>query len=470
MDIKTRFAPSSTGFLHIGSVRTALYSWLFARRYGGLFVLRIEDTDIQRSDKYYVKNILETLKWLGIMWDEGPYFQSKRLKIYKDKITEMLDLGHAYKCYCSIDRLKQLRMQQILDGCKPSYDRKCRYNKYSKGNLQDYVIRFKNPLHGRVIFNDQIRGKITFENSELDDLVIQRRNGMPTYNFCVVVDDLDMKITNVIRGEDHINNTPRQINILKALNAKIPKYAHVSMVINDNKSNLSKRHNALNILEYKKKGFFKEAVLNYLIKLGWSHQDQEIFNIDEMKKFFSLQAISKSPSEVNLKKLLWFNQYYFNHKTIDDTLVNKFKKHLRILNIQCHNNNYLVQIIKFMRSRCHTLQDLALQSRFFFETISCFDIILIQKYSFDQCYTILKYTYQKLFYIQFWCTKNIMELLKSITKKFRILLKNICMPLRIAITGSDISPNIGTIMEIIGKKNTLSRIKKILPNFRDCNL
>lgn len=462
MKIKTRFAPSSTGCLHIGSVRTALYSWLFAQRYHGSFILRIEDTDIKRSNNQYIKNIMKTLQWLGITWDEGPYLQSDRLTIYKDKIDEMLDLGHAYKCYCSVDRLKKLRLQQIAHGLKPSYDRKCRYNKMTSIDCKDYVIRFKNPLSGQVIFNDQIRGKIIFNNSELDDLVIQRRNGMPTYNFCVVIDDLDMQITHVIRGEDHINNTPRQINILKSLNAYIPNYAHVSMVINHDKSNFSKRKNAINVLEYKNQGFLKESILNALLRLGWSYQDQEIFTIDEMKKKFSLCNISKSPSEFNFPKLLWFNHYYLNRIPIDNFLINQFKKHLQNIDIKYNNDMNFNKIIKLMRNRSNTIKDLAIQSRFFFEEITILNLDLIKKYLFDKHSIILQFTYDTLSSLKNWDASNILDILKSISKQFSVLLRNIFMLLRLLITGSETSPNISVIMEILGKIQTLHRIQKIL--------
>ncbi|WP_343189736.1 glutamate--tRNA ligase [Buchnera aphidicola (Takecallis taiwana)] len=467
MNIKTRFAPSSTGCLHIGSVRTALYSWLFAQHYNGSFILRIEDTDIKRSNNQYIDNIIKTLKWLGIFWDEGPYLQSDRLTIYKNKINELLDSGHAYRCYCSIDRLKKLRLKQILHGYKPNYDRKCRDKKRLILNNQDYVVRFKNPVTDQVIFHDQIRGKIIFNNSELDDLVIQRRNGMPTYNFCVVIDDLDMNITHVIRGEDHINNTPRQINILKALNAYIPNYAHVSMVINPDKSNFSKRKNACDVLEYKEKGFLKEAILNYLLRLGWSYQNQEIFDINEIKKIFSIRNISKSPSEFNLKKLLWFNSYYLNKLPIDCMFINQLKKYLIKLNIQYNQDINIIKVIELMRSRCSTLQELAVKSRFFFDDIINIDAKLMKKYFFKQYNVILQFIYDTLYSLKFWNAESIIYSLKSIAMEFSILLKNIFMSLRIAITGSDQSPNISVIMEILGKERTLCRIKKLLKIAKD---
>ncbi|KAF0719896.1 putative glutamate--tRNA ligase, mitochondrial, partial [Aphis craccivora] len=294
MKVKTRFAPSPTGNLHIGSIRTALYSWLFARRHNGKFVLRIEDTDFERSNSSSVQSIFQGLKWLGLNWDEGPYFQTERLKRYKEVIEIMLKTGNAYKCYCSPKEIEEERSKQISEGKKPRYTGVCRNLKTQYNINKQYTIRFKNPTFGKVTFEDKIRGKITFNNIELDDLIIQRSNGIPTYNFCVVIDDLDMNITHVIRGEDHINNTPRQINILKSLKARIPIYAHVSMILNENGKKFSKRENAENIIEYNKKGFLPEALINYIIRLGWSHGNQEIFTISELKKLFNLDAINKS--------------------------------------------------------------------------------------------------------------------------------------------------------------------------------
>ncbi|CAL4318245.1 glutamate--tRNA ligase [Buchnera aphidicola] len=459
MFVKTRFAPSSTGVLHIGSMRTALYSWLFAKHHQGNFVLRIEDTDIKRSNKIFINNILKTLQWLGIVWDEGPYLQSDRICIYKEKIIEMLDLGFAYKCYCSTNRLTKIRTSQILKGEKPCYDRKCRNKKYNYNN-KEYVIRFKNPLNGEVSFQDSIRGRILFNNTELDDLIIQRRNGMPTYNFCVVIDDIDMKITHIIRGEDHINNTPRQINIIQALNAKVPVYAHVSMIIDSKKQNLSKRKNALSVLEYKEYGFLKESILNFLIKLGWSYGNREIFSLEEMKKLFSIHKISKSSSECNFEKLIWFNHYYLNTLPINDYLIQNFQYQLKKLKINFSSGPSLFKIIKFLRHRCNNFQEMAMQSRYFFEEYTNISGTLIKKYYFNDYHTIIKILYEKLCNICNWNAKEIMKILKKISENFHTALKNICMLLRIFITGSDVSPSISTIMEILGKFNSLKRIKK----------
>ncbi|CAL4318295.1 Glutamate--tRNA ligase [Buchnera aphidicola (Pterocallis alni)] len=458
MHIKTRFAPSSSGLLHIGNIRTALYSWLFAKKHGGSFVLRIEDTDINRSNIHFIHDIIKTLNWLGIHWDCGPYLQSERLLIYKEKIDSMLDSGHAYKCYCSVERLEKLRLYQISQGQKPQYDRVCRNSKVQSIG-KDYVIRFKNPLSGQVCFHDQIRGKIIFNNLELDDLIIQRRNGMPTYNFCVVIDDLLMGITHVIRGEDHINNTPRQINILTSLHAFIPHYAHVSMVIDHDKNNLSKRKSAMSILKYKNSGFLKEAILNYVLKLGWSYGDREIFNILEMKKLFSIRNINKSASEFNFNKLLWFNNYYLNNLPINDYLINIFKKRLIHDKIFYKNGPKLSSIISLLRSRCNTINEMSIQSLFFFTRIKYFHNNLIKKYCIKENILLLSIIYKNLFFIKNWSAENIILILKKISIKYNCLIKNICMPVRIAITGMENTPSINHIVEIIGKKESLIRIR-----------
>lgn len=462
MQIRTRFAPSSTGELHFGNVRTALYSWLFSKRYHGSFILRIEDTDIQRSNKNFVKNIVKTLEWLGLLWDEGPYLQSERLSLYKEKINLMLDLGCAYKCYCSVDRLDKLRKYQIAQGQKPRYDRCCRRKHIKKIGHQEYVVRFKNPLSGKVIFLDQIRGKIEFDNSELDDLIIQRRNGIPTYNFCVIVDDLDMNITHIIRGEDHINNTPRQINMINALSDTVPQYAHVSLVVNNNRRNLSKRESDFSVLEYHKKGFLKESILNYLIRLGWSHGDQEIFSINEMKQLFSLNKLTKSSSAFNFEKLLWLNHYYLNHNPIDTSYIKNFTKHLTDQKIDFKNGPNLFDIIQILRQRCYTIEELAIQSRYFFQPVQDYNVDLIHKYLLNQYKNLLIIIYTKLSELNTWEIKNIMEVFKYISKKYIIPLKNLCMIIRIAITGSDESPSINKIAKIIGKKESLYRIQQFM--------
>jgi glutamyl-tRNA synthetase len=308
MTVITRFAPSPTGYLHVGGARTALYCWLYARKTQGKFILRIEDTDIERSTPESVQAILDAMAWLNLSYDEGPYYQTKRFDRYKEVIATLLKEDKAYRCYCSKARLAEVRAQQIKDKKKPRYDGFCRY-RLEPAEGGPHVIRFRNPPMGDVEFDDLIRGKVSFNNRELDDLIIARTDGAPTYNFTAVIDDWDMKITHVIRGDDHINNTPRQINILRALGATPPLYAHVPIILGSDGKRLSKRHGAVSVMQYREEGFLPEALLNYLVRLGWSHGDQEVFSIQEMIEYFEIQGINNSPAAFNPQKLLWLNQH-----------------------------------------------------------------------------------------------------------------------------------------------------------------
>jgi glutamyl-tRNA synthetase len=307
--VRTRFAPSPTGVLHLGSVRTALYCWLYARHHGGQFILRIEDTDPERSTKENVDAILDGLAWLGLDADEGPYYQTDRFDRYREVIDRWLSEGQAYRCFCTKEELAELRENQMNAGERIRYDGRCRDRMEPRAGV-DPVVRFKNPLDGEVMVNDQVRGRVVFENAQLDDLVIARSDGSPTYNFSVVVDDLDMKITHVIRGDDHLNNTPRQMNMLAALGAEPPVYAHLPMILGPDGAKLSKRHGAVDIREYKEQGYLPEAMLNYLVRLGWSHGDQEIFSVEEMIEFFDIADVNHSASSFNPEKLLWLNQQH----------------------------------------------------------------------------------------------------------------------------------------------------------------
>ncbi|AYN24437.1 glutamate--tRNA ligase [Buchnera aphidicola] len=461
MKVKTRFAPSPTGNLHIGSIRTALYSWLFARHYNGRFVLRIEDTDFERYDSKSVKSILYGLEWLGLNWDEGPYFQSKRLERYKDVIKIMLEEGKAYKCFCSSKKLENERMQQISKGEKPRYSGTCRNLDQRNIFNKNYVVRFKNPISGKVIFEDKIRGTITFQNEELDDLIIQRSNGIPTYNFCVVIDDLDMKITHVIRGEDHINNTPRQINILKSLNAKIPIYAHVSMILNEEGEKFSKRNDALNILEYYKDGFLPEALLNYIIRLGWSYGNQEIFSVSQMKKLFNLKKISKSSSAVSMKKLFWLNKYYINNLPLSH-ISNLLQYHINYENINIKNGPNLESVLILLRNRCYTLKEIAQSSKYFYEEFEDFEKLAADQYLIPENYVSLKYLYNSIKKISVWNNEELSTLINNVSVKLETKLKNISMLLRVVLTGNMSSPNISSVIFLIGKEKTLLRLKRAI--------
>ncbi len=309
MVVRTRFAPSPTGFLHVGGVRTALFSWLYAKHHQGQFILRVEDTDRERSTESSVQAILDGMDWLGLHPDEGPFYQTQRYQRYQEVIQQLLEQGDAYKCYCSKERLESLRQDQMEHKQKPRYDGKCRNLEMSESE-SDYVIRFKNPLEGLVSFQDQVYGEIEIRNQELDDFIIQRTDKHPTYNFAVVVDDWDMQISHIIRGDDHINNTPRQINLFKALKAPIPTFAHLPMILGEDGKRLSKRHGAVGVLQFKEEGILPHALLNYLVRLGWAHGDQEIFSLDEMVQLFSFKNVSRGASSFNYEKLYWLNQHY----------------------------------------------------------------------------------------------------------------------------------------------------------------
>ncbi|MDX1593182.1 MAG: glutamate--tRNA ligase, partial [Gammaproteobacteria bacterium] len=308
MTVRTRFAPSPTGYLHVGGARTALFSWLYARRHGGSFVLRIEDTDLERSTAESVNAILEGMTWLGLEYDEGPLYQTDRFERYQEVIDRLLDEGHAYRCDCSKERLDVLRAKQMERKEKPKYDGHCRNRDVDPS--VPHVVRFVTPGEGTVGFDDLIRGRVIWENAELDDLVIRKSDGAPTYNLAVVVDDLDMRISHVIRGEDHVSNTPRQVHIFRALGAEVPVFAHVPMILGDDGARLSKRHGAVSVMQYREDGYLPEALLNYLVRLGWSHGDQELFSVDEMVALFDLEEVNKSASTFNTDKLLWLNQHY----------------------------------------------------------------------------------------------------------------------------------------------------------------
>ena len=309
MTVRTRFAPSPTGVLHLGSVRTALFCWLYARHHGGQFILRIEDTDRERSTPENVDAILDGMAWLGLDADEGPFYQSDRFDRYQQVIDQWLEDDKAYQCYCTKDELDELRAGQMERGEKTRYDGRCRERKEHRQGV-DPVVRFKNPLHGEVVIHDQVRGRVVFQNKELDDLIIARSDGTPTYNFTVIIDDDDMRITHVIRGDDHLNNTPKQMNMLEALGAQLPVYAHLPMILGADGAKLSKRHGAVDIREYREQGYLPEAMLNYLVRLGWSHGDQEIFSIDEMIEHFDIADVNQSASTFNAEKLLWINQQH----------------------------------------------------------------------------------------------------------------------------------------------------------------
>ncbi|EKS6738812.1 TPA: glutamate--tRNA ligase [Enterobacter ludwigii] len=461
MKIKTRFAPSPTGYLHVGGARTALYSWLFARHNKGEFVLRIEDTDLERSTPEAIEAIMDGMNWLNLEWDEGPYFQTKRFDRYNAVIDEMLVAGTAYKCYCSKERLDALREDQMAKGEKPRYDGRCRHDHSEHAADEPCVVRFANPQDGSVIFDDQIRGPIEFSNQELDDLIIRRTDGSPTYNFCVVVDDWDMEITHVIRGEDHINNTPRQINILKALNAPVPVYAHVSMINGDDGKKLSKRHGAVSVMQYRDDGYLPEALLNYLVRLGWSSGDQEIFSREEMINLFSLGAVSKSASAFNTDKLLWLNHHYIN--TMQPEYVATYLQwHIEQANIDTRTGPELAELVKLLGERCKTLKEIAESCRYFYEEFDEFDADAAKKHLRPVARQPLEVVRDKLAAMTDWTAENVHHAIQATADELEVGMGKVGMPLRVAVTGVGQSPALDVTVHAIGKSRSVARINKAL--------
>ncbi|EMH9470499.1 TPA: glutamate--tRNA ligase [Proteus mirabilis] len=464
--IKTRFAPSPTGYLHVGGARTALYSWLFSRHNKGEFVLRIEDTDLERSTQPAIDAIMDGMNWLNLNWDEGPYYQTKRFDRYNQVIDQMLAAGTAYRCYCSKERLEKLREDQMAKGEKPRYDGCCRHGDHNHTPDEPHVVRFLNPQEGSVIFDDKIRGPIEFSNQELDDLIIRRTDGSPTYNFCVVIDDWDMEITHVIRGEDHINNTPRQINILKALGAPVPEYAHVSMILGDDGKKLSKRYNAVSVMQYRDDGYLPEALLNYLVRLGWSHGDQEIFSIDEMIKDFTLEAISKSASAFNTDKLLWLNHHYINTLPAEQVAVH-LDWHIKQQNIDTSNGPSLVELIKLLGERCKTLKEMAESCHYFYVDFDSFEETAAKKHLRPVARQPLEVVRDKLSAITDWTAENVHKAIQETAEELEVGMGKVGMPLRVAVTGAGQSPALDVTVHAIGKSRSIARINKALDFITD---
>lgn len=464
--IKTRFAPSPTGYLHVGGARTALYSWLFSRHNKGEFVLRIEDTDLERSTQPAIDAIMDGMNWLNLNWDEGPYYQTKRFDRYNQVIDQMLAAGTAYRCYCSKERLEKLREDQMAKGEKPRYDGCCRHGDHNHTPDEPHVVRFLNPQEGSVIFDDKIRGPIEFSNQELDDLIIRRTDGSPTYNFCVVIDDWDMEITHVIRGEDHINNTPRQINILKALGAPVPEYAHVSMILGDDGKKLSKRYNAVSVMQYRDDGYLPEALLNYLVRLGWSHGDQEIFSIDEMIKDFTLEAINKSASAFNTDKLLWLNHHYINTLPAEQVAVH-LDWHIKQQNIDTSNGPSLVELIKLLGERCKTLKEMAESCHYFYVDFDSFEETAAKKHLRPVARQPLEVVRDKLSAITDWTAENVHKAIQETAEELEVGMGKVGMPLRVAVTGAGQSPALDVTVHAIGKARSIARINKALDFITD---
>jgi glutamyl-tRNA synthetase len=456
--MKTRFAPSPTGLLHIGGIRTALFSWLYAKHNKGKFVLRIEDTDRERSTEEAVQVILDGMEWLGLLHDEGPFYQTHRFDRYKEVIDQLLESDHAYRCNCSKERVEKIRNDAMSRGEKPRYDGHCRSLNIDDENS---VVRFKNPVEGQVVVEDKVQGKVVFENVELDDLIIARSDGTPTYNLTVVVDDMDMEITDVIRGDDHLNNTPRQINIFKALNAQIPSYAHIPMILGPDGKKLSKRDGAASVLQYRDDGYLPEAVLNYLVRLGWSKGDQEVFSIEEMIADFDIKDVNKSASSINPEKLLWLNQYYLKN-TSNVTLVNPLREQFKLLGISIDNGPDLEELIEVQKQRTETIMQMAEQSIFFYQDFDDFAENAAKKHLRPVILEPLQVLCDLYENLQDWNNKNIKQALEDTAEKFEMKMGKIGQPLRVAVTGTGISPNIDDTLRLLGQNKSLSRLRKAI--------
>ncbi|MCO6411854.1 MAG: glutamate--tRNA ligase [Thiogranum sp.] len=467
MTVRTRFAPSPTGYLHIGGARTALFSWLYARRHGGQFVLRIEDTDLERSTAESVNAILEGMTWLGLDYDEGPFFQTRRFDRYREVIQQLMDAGHAYKCYCSKERIDRLREEQMAKKIKPRYDGHCRGGVEPPAPDAPYVIRFRNPVGGTVVVDDLVRGRVEFSNDELDDLIIQRSDGSPTYNLSVVVDDADMQITHVIRGDDHLNNTPRQINILKVLGIPVPVYAHLPMILAEDGTKLSKRVHGerVSVIQYRKDGYLPEALLNYLVRLGWSHGDQEIFSIDEMIELFDLADVNKSASSFNPEKLLWLNQHYI--KAMDPLHVARhLSHHLGLMGIDPAPEPDLHEVAKAQQERARTLVEMADISQFFYRDFDTYEPQAAKKHLRPVALEPLQKMREALATLEPWTPHACHQAVKDVSEALQLNMGKVAQPLRVAVVGRAASPGIDVTLHLVGREACLRRIDRALEYIR----
>ncbi len=461
MTVRTRFAPSPTGYLHVGGARTALFSWLYARKHGGQFILRIEDTDQERSTQESVNAILEGMTWLGLDYDEGPFYQTQRFDRYAEVIQQLLASGHAYKCYCSRERLDNLREQQMARKEKPRYDGHCRDAAAADDSGLPYVVRFRNPLEGEVVVDDEIRGPVVFRNAELDDLIIARSDGSPTYNLTVVVDDADMRITHVIRGEDHLNNTPRQINILRAMGVEPPRYAHVPMIHGDDGAKLSKRHGAVSVVEYRDRGYLPEALLNYLVRLGWSHGDQEKFSLDELVQLFEISAVNKSASSFNTGKLDWLNQQYLMESD-PAHVARHLSVHLGALGIDPAPSPDLMDVVVAQRERAHTLVELAHISAFYYRDFDAYDAKAAAKAFKPAALAPLQKVLERFTSLEQWRREDLHAAIASVVSELEIGFGKVGMPLRLAVTGGSPSPDLDLTLQLIGREACLRRIARAI--------
>ena len=456
--VRTRFAPSPTGDLHIGGARTALFNWLLARHQKGVFVLRIEDTDAARSTQESIQVILDAMTWLGMDWDEGPFYQTQRIHLYREAAEELLGKGKAYRCYCTPEELDAKREAALKAGLKPKYDRTCLHRKVARPDAP-FAIRFLSPDEGKTVVEDLIQGRVEFDNTELDDLIILRSDGLPTYNFSVVVDDATMAITHVIRGNDHLNNTPRQIQIYQALDYPLPAFGHVSMILGPDKKKLSKRHGAQSVMAYKKMGYLPQAVVNYLVRLGWSYGDQEEFTRQELIEKFSLEAVGKSAAAINPGKLDWLNSQYIKRTDLDE-LVKMFRPFIEAKGYSITDPDLLRKAVLSLRERAKTLVEMAELSEFYFCNEITYDQKAAEKFLNRDSVSFLEQVVDALSKEAVLDKERCHRLIQQLAETRGVPLVKIAQPLRVALTGKTVSPPIDEVVEILGSSTVTQRLRK----------
>ncbi|MDP2972456.1 MAG: glutamate--tRNA ligase [Deltaproteobacteria bacterium] len=462
--VRAPFAPSPTGDLHIGGARTALFNWLLARHTGGEFILRIEDTDVARSTQESIQVILDAMTWLGLDWDEGPFYQTERISLYREMADQLVTKGKAYPCFCLPEELEAKREAAMKAGLKPKYDRTCLQRKTSPPN-RPFAIRFFSPDEGKTVVEDLIQGRVEFDNSELDDLIILRSDGLPTYNFSVVVDDVTMNITHVIRGNDHLNNTPRQIQIYQALGCPLPKFGHVPMILGPDKKKLSKRHGAQSVMEYQKMGYLPQGVVNYLVRLGWSYGDQEEFTLKELIEKFTLEAVGKAAAAINSGKLNWLNSQYIKRMETDE-LTKKVLPFIEAKGYSVTDTDLLKRAVLSLRERSKTLVEMAELSEFYFCEEIIYDEEAAQKFLKGESMVIFEEVIASLSKEGVLKKENNHHLIQRLSESRNEPLVKIAQPLRVALTGRTVSPPIDEVMEALGRERVIQRLKKAMEYIR----
>ena len=466
--VRVRFAPSPTGYLHLGGARTAIFNWLFARHHGGRFILRIEDTDRSRSTQESIQEILEAMRWLGLDWDEGPYRQTERMEIYRREVQKLLEEGKAYYCYCTPEELEERRKKALEEGRMPKYDGRCRERRGPREGVNP-VVRLKVDQEGETVIQDLIKGEVVYPNSQLDDFILLRSDGTPTYNFVVVVDDALMGITHVIRGDDHLNNTPKQIQLYRALGYEPPRFAHVPMILGPDRARLSKRHGATSVLAYREDGYLPEALFNFLVRLGWSHGDQEIFSREELIRYFSLEHVGKSPAVYNPDKLLWLNAHYIktgDTQRLARLLTPFLSKEGLIQEGEEPDPDWLCRVVETLKERARTLKEMAQMAAFYFREPQGYDPKGEKKFLKPQVLPYLEGLVQELEALEDFSEGEIEEAFNRVIARFNIKLKHLAQPCRVALTGKTVSPGIYEIISVMGKEKALSRLKKAIQHVR----